>query len=101
LSLLLFSVLTAAALFAWLAHAAEPWSWRAVLTMLTAMSGLSASVLIWRTPSRLTCWAGVAVMALSLVRVGFPGDWTWVSFTLLMVTVLLMIPLVHAALVLR
>jgi hypothetical protein len=100
-ALLLFSALTTVALFAWFARAPEPWDWRALVTMFTAMLGLTSSALIWRIPSRLTCWSGVGVMAFSLVRIGPPDDWTWVSFTLLMVTFLLMIPLVHAALVLR
>jgi hypothetical protein len=100
-SLLLFSVLTTVALLAWFTHAPEPWGWRALVTLFTAMLSLTSSVLIWRIPSRVTCWWGVAIMAVSLVRIGPPNDWTWVSFTLLMVTFLLMIPLVHAALVLR
>jgi hypothetical protein len=100
-SLLVFSALTTVALFAWLSRAPEPWSWRAIIATFTAIFGLTSSALIWRIPSRVTCWLGVLVMAFSLVRIGPPDDWTWVSFTLLMITVLLMIPLVHAALVLR
>jgi hypothetical protein len=100
-SLFLFSGLTTVALFAWFARAEDPWTWRAVVTFLSALLGVVMGALTLRAPSRTTCWAGAAVMMVSLVRIGPPDDWTWVSFTLLMVTFLLMIPLVHAALVLR
>ena len=40
-------------------------------------------------------------MLASLARIGPPGDWTWVSFALVAVTFVLLMPLVHAAIVLR
>jgi hypothetical protein len=97
----LLSALSVVALSAWFACAPEPWTWRAIVTIFTATLGPTVTALIWRIPSRVTCWSGVGVMVLSLVRIGSPEDWSWMSFALLMVTMLLMVPLVHAALVLR
>jgi hypothetical protein len=37
----------------------------------------------------------------SLARIGGPADWTWVSFALVAVTFVLLMPLVHAAMTLR
>ena len=44
---------------------------------------------------------GIGVMLFSLLRIGPPGDWTWVSFALVAITFILLMPLVHAAIVLR
>lgn len=44
---------------------------------------------------------GIVIMLVSLVRIGPPGDWTWVSFALVAATFMLLMPLVHAAIVLR
>ncbi len=101
LSLLAFATLTTLALVAWFSRAEQPWNWKAVVALLSAMLGLTASALVWRAPSRTHAIAGIVVMALSLVRVGPPWDWTWVSFALLSVTALMLVPLVNAALVLR
>jgi hypothetical protein len=101
LSLLTFAVLTTLAIVAWFSRAEQPWNWKAVVAMLAAMLGLTTSALVWRAPSRTHVVAGIVVMGLSLLRVGPPSDWTWVSFALLSVTVLLLVPLVNAAIVLR
>jgi hypothetical protein len=100
-ALLAVAALTTLAVIAWFARAAEPWSWKALVALLAAMLGVALSALVWRMPSRAHAIAGLAVMTLSLVRIGPPGDWTWVTFALLSVTILLAVPLVHAALVLR
>jgi hypothetical protein len=101
LSLLAFATLTTLALVAWFSRAEHPWSWKSIVAMLSAILGLTASALVWRAPSRVHAIAGIAVMVFSLVRVGPPWDWTWVSFALMSVTALMLVPLVNAALVLR
>jgi len=101
LSLLAFATLTTLAVVAWFSRAEQPWSWRAVVAMLSAMLGLTTSALVWRAPSRVHVIAGIVVMVLSLVRIGPPWDWTWVSFALLSMTALMLVPLVNAALILR
>jgi hypothetical protein len=101
LSLLAFAMLTALALVAWFSRVEDPWTWKAVLALLSAMLGLATSALVWRVPTRRHALVGVVVMVLSLLRVGPPWDWTWVSFALLSVTIMMLIPLVNAALVLR
>jgi hypothetical protein len=98
LALLAFAGLTTLAVIAWFARAADPWSWRAAVS---AGLALTLSALVWREPTRLHVQAGIGVMLMSLLRVGPPWEWSWVSFTLLAITTLLMIPLVHAAIVLR
>lgn len=101
ISLLAFSMLTTLALLAWFSRAEQPWNWKAAVAMFAAMLGLTTSALLWRAPSRTHAIAGIVVMVLSLVRVGPPWDWTWVSFALLSVTALMLVPLVNAAMVLR
>jgi hypothetical protein len=86
---------------AWFARAVEPWSWKATVALLTAMLGVAMSALVWRMPTRSHAVTGIAIMTISLVRIGPPDDWTWVTFALLSVTILLAVPLVHAAIVLR
>ena len=56
---------------------------------------------MWRAPSRTHAFMGIGVMVSSLCRIGPPGDWTWVSFALVAITFILLMPLVHAAIVLR
>ncbi len=94
-------MLTTIALIAWFARAEDPWSWKSAIALFSAMLGVTTSALVWRAPSRTHVIAGICVMTLSLIRVGPPADWTWVSLTLLSMTALLLVPLVHAAIVLR
>jgi hypothetical protein len=101
MSLLAFAMLTTLALVAWFSRAEQPWGWKSAIAMLSAMLGLTTSALMWRAPSRTHAVAGIVVLGLSLVRVGPPSDWTWVSFALIAVTALMLVPLVNAALVLR
>ncbi len=100
LAMLAFSALTWIALAAWFKVAAEPWTWRSIVTIFAAAASLTTSVLVWRAPSRPHAIAGVVVMLLSLVRVGGPGDWSWTSFLMILITGLLMVPIVRAAIVL-
>jgi hypothetical protein len=102
LSLLLFSALTSLALIAWFhRNVGAAWGWKSVLTVACAVLGVTTSALLWRAPSRANAIAGIVVMVASLLRIGPPSAWTWVSFSLVAITTLLLIPLVHAALVLR
>jgi hypothetical protein len=101
LSLLAFSVLTMLMLAAWFGRVAQPWSWRSTLAILCAALGLLASVVVWRIPSRQTALGGVGVMVLSLLRVGLPEDFTWSSFALVVITTLLLVPVVRAAIALK
>jgi len=96
LALLAYSTLTAVALAAWFARAIQPWTWNSVLATASCVLGVIASAIVWRFPSRPTLIAGMVVMLSSLLRVGPFNEWTWVSFTMLTVTTLLLVPLVHA-----
>ncbi|WP_394828386.1 hypothetical protein [Pendulispora albinea] len=96
LALLAYSTLTAVALAAWFARAIQPWTWNSVLATVSCVLGVVSSAIVWCFPSRLALIAGMAVMLSSLLRVGPLQDWTWVSFTMLVVTTLLLVPLVHA-----
>lgn len=102
LSLLVFSALTSLALIAWIQrnHGA-PWTWKSVLTLLCIVASVATSAVLWRAPSRVGAVAGIVIMVLSLIRIGPPNAWTWVSFSLVAITMLLLIPVVHAAMVLR
>lgn len=101
LSLLAFAALTTLALIAWFTHVTDPWSWKAAVAVFSAMLGVTISALVWRAPSRIYVVAGIMVMVMSLLRIGPPDEWSWVSLTLLAVTTVLMLPLVHAAIVIK
>lgn len=100
IALLVFSTLTGLAVLAWFSRTPEPWSWKSVLAIVCTGLGVAASALVWRLPSREALLGGIAVMLLSLLRVGPIGGWTWVSACLIVVTVGLIAPLVHALLLL-
>jgi hypothetical protein len=101
IALLLFSALTAFVLVAWFRHNPAPWNWKSALAVVCASVAVATSALVWRTPSRLLAIVGIGVMLASLARVGLPAHWTWVSFALVAATLVLLMPLVHAAIVLR
>lgn len=101
IALLVFSALTAFALVGWFSRNDAPWSWKSVLAVGCAVLAVTTSALVWRAPTRTHAVLGIAVMLVSLARIGAPGDWTWVSFALVAVTFVLLMPLVHAAIVLR
>ena len=98
-SLAAFSALTMIAVIAWLARAEDPWGWHFTVALLSAIAGGTVAFLSWRSPSRAVFAAGIGVMVVSLLRVGPPAQWNWTSFTLLSVTTLLILPLVHAVVV--
>ena len=101
IALLAFSALTGFALVGWFYRAETPWSWKSVLAVGCALLAITTSALVWRAPTRMHAIMGIGVMLFSLARIGPPADWTWVSFALVAVTFVLLMPLVHAAIVLR
>jgi hypothetical protein len=101
LALLFFSALTAIALVGWFYRSATPWNWKVATALLCTVLAVTTSGLVWRAPSRAYALLGIVVMLVSLVRIGPPTEWTWVSFALVAVTFVLLMPLVHAAIVLR
>ena len=101
IALLVFSGLTAFALVGWFQRSDIPWNWKSVLANGCAVLAVTTSALVWSAPSRSHAVLGIVVMLASLARIGPPADWTWVSFALVAVTFVLLMPLVHAAIVLR
>ncbi len=100
LSLLGFSAFTGIALAAWFARAENPLGWKSVVAMVSVAFGVTTAALVWRAPSRNHVFAGIGVMVFSLLRIGSPSDWTWASYALVALTTLLLIPLVHAVIIL-
>jgi hypothetical protein len=100
IALLLFSALTAFALVGWFYRSEVAWSWKSVLAFGCALLSATTSALVWRAPTRMHAIMGIAVMVFSLLRIGPPDDWTWVSFALVAITFVLLMPLVHAVIVL-
>ena len=101
LALLFFSALTALALVGWFRLNPAVWSWKSLLALGCALMAVTTSALVWRSPSRGHAILGIGIMLVSLARIGPPGEWTWVSFALVAITFVLLMPLVHAAIVLR
>jgi hypothetical protein len=101
MALLFFSALTALALVGWFYGNPAPWNWKSLLAVGCAIAAVTVSALVWSAPSRGLAIIGITVMVASLARIGSPAEWTWVSFALVAVTFVLLMPLVHAAIVLR
>jgi hypothetical protein len=101
IALLSFGALTGFALIGWFYRTEAPWNWRSVLAVGCAVLAVTNSALVWRAPTRMHAVVGIMVMLFSLLRIGPPADWTWVSFALVAMTFILLMPLVHAAIVLR
>jgi hypothetical protein len=100
IALLAFGGLTSFALVSWFFRSEVAWSWKSVLAAGCAVLAVTTSALVWRAPTRMHAIMGIAVMVFSLLRIGPPGDWTWVSFALVAITFVLLMPLVHAVIVL-
>jgi hypothetical protein len=100
-ALLCFSAFTAVVLIGWLAQGDVTWSWKSVLALGSALLAVTTSALVWRAPTRSHALMGIGAMLFSLLRIGAPADWTWRSFELVLVTFVFLVPLVHAAIVLR
>lgn len=101
ISLLAFSGLTSFALVGWFFQADVALTWKSVLAAGCMLLGGTMSLLMWRTPTRTHAFMGIGVMVFSLARIGPPSEWTWVSFALVAITFVLLMPVVHAAIVLR
>ncbi len=101
MALLFFSALTTFALIGWFKGNPVPWSWKSLLAVGCAVLAVTTSALVWSTPSRAHAVLGIVIMLASLARIGAPAEWTWVSFALVAVTFVLLMPLVHAAIVLH
>ena len=99
-SLLAFTSLTTFALVGWFFQPGVTLTWKSMLALGCMGLGATTSMLMWRSPSRTHAFMGSGVLVFSLVRIGPPGDWTWVSFALVAITFLLLMPVVHAAIVL-
>ncbi len=99
-ALFTFTALLVVTLLAYFFRADQPWGFESFIALLSALLGIGATTLFWRTPSRQHALGGIAVFILSLLRVGLPADWGIASVVVLTVTALLLIPLVHAAIVL-
>ena len=101
MSLLIFSGLTTVALIGWFYRNPAPWNWKSLVAIGCAMLGVTTSALVWRAPSRSHAIMGIITLLASLARIGPPADWTWASYSLVAVTLLLLLPLVNAAVSLR
>lgn len=101
MALLSFSALTTFVLVLWFHKYPAAWNWKSLLAFGCAILGATTSALVWRTPTRFHAMLGIVIMLASLARIGPPDDWTWVSFALVAITFVLLMPLVHAAIVLR
>jgi hypothetical protein len=99
-ALVTFAGLTALSLAAWFARTPEPWGWHALVALLSVALGLAAATALFRAPSRTRAAAGAGVMLFSLVRIGVPDHLAWPLILLPLVTFLLMVPVVRAALAL-
>jgi hypothetical protein len=99
-ALLVFSALTSLALIGWLRQPDAVWGWKSVLAAGCALGAVATSALLWRIPSRPRAVVGSAIMLTSLARIGPPAEWTWASFALVAITFVLLMPLVHAAIIL-
>jgi hypothetical protein len=95
-----FTFIIVATLFAWFLRADQPWGFASFIAVLSALLGLGTTFQLWRQPTREHAIAGLAVMGISLLRIGLPSMWSAPSVAILTVTALLAIPLVQAVMVL-
>jgi hypothetical protein len=100
LALLAFTAITILTLLAYFARVDQPWGFESFVAVLSALLGTGATALFWRQPTREHAMGGLAVMGLSVLRVGLPTQWGVASLVVLTVTVLLAVPLVQAVMVL-
>jgi hypothetical protein len=99
-SLVTFCLLTSTALWAFFARSDAPWRWASVVATASTFASIAICVLVFRSPSRTTIGSGIGVMIFSLLRAGSPSSWTSASYALFAVTTLLIVPLVHAVIIL-
>ncbi len=99
ISLVAFSALTALALAAFFKSSESPWRLASFIATVSALGALVTCVLVFRAPSRKTVGAGIGVMLFSLLR-ALPGSWSSSTYALVAITAVLLIPLVHAVIIL-
>ena len=97
LTLFAFALLNAGALSAWFARVGEPWTYKSVVAIASTLGAVTAGAALWRAPTREWTYVGIAALVLSLFRIGTPGEWTTMSAIVFELTVLLLIPIVRAA----
>lgn len=100
LSLVVFTVLTTVSLVAWFLWADDPWTWPAGVASLSAAGAAAVALGLWSKPQRTLALAGLGVLFVSLLRVGPMATWTTSSVILVGVTLLLGLPVLHAAIAL-
>jgi hypothetical protein len=101
-SLLVFGGISLLLLAAWLSVAADVWTWRSLLVLVCGITGAADGawmLLRGATPAHVA--GGLTVMLLSTLRVGDPWEWNWASWTILIGTLVLAIPLVRALWIMR
>jgi len=100
LALGLFALAMVAGLWAYFARVDTPWTWQSFVSTVSLLGAVGSMVLVWRLPERRTAGAGAGVLVFSLLRLGWFDAWTGGSFAVLALTVVLLVPLVHAMMVL-
>lgn len=102
ISLLVFAALSLLVLLMFWSVAADPWTWKSGLVLICSLTaGLDGVLLLVHRASQAHVAGGLTLMALSTLRVGDPWDWNWASWTILIATLLLAIPLLRALFVMR
>jgi len=97
LGMLALAGITAIGVVAYFVRNADPWTWRGLVALATIPFALVCAGLIYRAPTRENAGAALLVVAFSIVRVGFPGEWTNASWILLVLTAACAAPVVWAA----
>jgi hypothetical protein len=100
--LFLYAGLSLLVLLAFVSVAFDPWTWKSILVLVCALAAaVDGALLLFRRATQAHIAGGLTVMALSTLRVGDPWDWNWASWTILIVTLLLSVPLIRALFVMR
>jgi len=99
-AMLALAAVTLLSVLAYFASVKDPWTWRALVAIATIPFALLCGWLVWRTPTRENAGASLLVVAFSLARVGFPGEWTTATYVLMALTIAVAVPVAWAARVL-
>ena len=76
---------------------ADPWTWKSLVALATIPFSLVCAALVWRAPTRENAGAALLVVAFSLVRIGFPGEWTNMTYVYLAISAAVAAPVAWAA----
>jgi hypothetical protein len=96
MSLLLFGSLHALALAAFFWQALQPWNLRVAVATGTCLLAYLAAWLVWRTAGVAALVVGLLAVVGSLARVLLPPDWTVTTAVTIALTLLFVVPIVHA-----